>query len=760
MSEAGKTYLLNFATRWQRMLYARSLLYGLGAGLCAGLLARSLWSGAFAFLAIALVSLLASRPWTRNMDRVCAYVDSHVADAGFSSGLLLQPDAELPGLSRLQKHRVASRLQASRERPSPPVGFRGAILWGVFALGIGLLGHQMGLLRGWTGFPEPGDSATQGIRFAPADSVAAETSAPVLTRQRITVNFPAYTGQPPGVSEDPNIRAVAGSRIRWELDFEGPIHRVRLERMGEEYPLRQQGGLFRLELPLEESGFYSFRFTDSLGRGYVTDLYSLEAVPDRAPEVEIAGVPQYAYFDAPDEKSLRFTGNLTDDFGLQQARIVATVSKGSGESVKFREERLDFDQPVPPGARRLMLTKTIDLDQLGMDPGDELYFYVEASDNKEPQPNVARSETFFAVIRDTTTDRFAVEGSLGVDQMPDYFRSQRQLIIDTEKLIAEKPDIPEREFKFRSNELGFDQKALRLKYGQFMGDEAEMAMAPAPGGQAAGSGEVGDGEAMEETESEGDDPLEAYTHDHDGDNEHHLVDGDSHGDSHGEAPGGDGEEAEDPLHDYLHNHADPEASTLFEESLKVKLRKALNIMWDAELQLRLYKPEASLPYQYEALKLIQEIKNSARVYVHRIGFDPPPIKEDKRLSGDVSEISDYRKRESTTYELPLGDVRRAVGRLEELIGGSPFGEGDGLLFQSAGNQLASRALEEPGRYLDLLRGLQSLEKASGRSMANYRSLHKGLYALLPDPEKVPSGSTRFADPVNERFLKELRAYDD
>ena len=25
-------------------------------------------------------------------------------------------------------------------------------------------------------------------------------------------------------------------------------------------------------------------------------------------------------------------------------------------------------------------------------------------------------------------------------------------------------------------------------------------------------------------------------------------------------------------------------------------------------------------------ELIQEIKNSARIYVHRIGFDPPPIK--------------------------------------------------------------------------------------------------------------------------------------
>src|SRR5690606_41643874 len=60
------------------------------------------------------------------------------------------------------------------------------------------------------------------------------------------------------------------------------------------------------------------------------------------------------------------------------------------------------------------------------------------------------------------------------------FRSQRQLIIDTERLIAEKPVIPKQEFNARSNELGFDQKSLRLKYGQFMGDETEI-QAP-PGG--------------------------------------------------------------------------------------------------------------------------------------------------------------------------------------------------------------------------------------------------------------------------------------
>lgn len=69
-------------------------------------------------------------------------------------------------------------------------------------------------------------------------------------------------------------------------------------------------------------------------------------------------------------------------------------------------------------------------------------------------------------------------------------------------------------------------------------------------------------------------------------------------------------------------------------------------MWDAELHLRLYEPEKSLPFQYEALKYIQEIKNSARIYVHRIGFDPPPIKEESRLTGKIKDIKSYSKNET------------------------------------------------------------------------------------------------------------------
>ena len=62
-------------------------------------------------------------------------------------------------------------------------------------------------------------------------------------------------------------------------------------------------------------------------------------------------------------------------------------------------------------------------------------------------------------------------------------------------------------------------------------------------------------------------------------------------------------------------------------------------MWDAELHLRMGEPQKALPYEYQALKLIKEVQQASRVYVERVGFEPPEIKvAEKRLSGELDEI--------------------------------------------------------------------------------------------------------------------------
>ncbi len=742
----GAGEIKQFQRRWQQSMYVEAVFYAIGFGGFIYLLTHNLIYGIIGMVVSVVIAIFILKPWSIRSEHAVGYIDAHLPQAGYSSGLLLSSANELSNLSKLQQYRVAEQLQPVLSKLRPPHNLLRATL---VMFGLILLGLAGRVIMAKVENPfNPTPSNKEQITFAPKDSLSSTTEIPELTGTSITIQYPNYTQKGSLNTLDPNIKAVQGSRISWMLEFDGNVQEVEMDLMGERISFTNSQAGYRLSKTLEASGFYSFTFKDSDGNDYVSDLYSLEMITDEPPMVQIEGLDNYSYFEFDDDKRLMLNTNISDDFGIANAYIIATVSRGSGESVKFREETVTFDNDVPKGKKSLQLKKQLDLDALKMDPGDELYFYVEALDEKEPSPNIARSETYFAVIRDTVSDMFAVEGNLGVDLMPDYFRSQRQLIIDTEKLIADRPNISTEDFKSRSNELGFDQKQLRLKYGQFMGDESEMQRAP--GQVSPNEGEETDDHSHEEGEE---DLLDEYSHKHDNENEHNLVEEEHNHEN-------EAQEEEDPLHDYLHNHSDPEASTLFEKSLKAKLRDALNIMWDAELYLRLYEPEKSLPYQYKALKIIQEIKNSARIYVHRIGFDPPPIKEENRLSGDIEDITNYDKREEHKYQMSFASTRAAISRLELLIQGEiTFSDTDSALFVDAGNELAQKAISEPLKYLKVLQGLRDLEKAANRTEENYRMVQKNLLEVLPEVEDNPVKKTEYQDEINLLYLKELGVYE-
>ena len=736
--DSGKQHLMKFNRRWQMLAYVEAMIYSIGLGLFTYLLASNLLIGLLAFTLALLLLLVIKHPWSQDLMTTCAYIDAHVAEASFSTGLLLLPEENLSSLARLQRYKVSNKIKGRLETLTPPNKLRQATL---VLLALVILGFAINKLEPFKGINTDFNFNPEHIQFVALDSVSNKSVLPKITEQIITISYPSYTHERTKTITEPNIKAVINSRISWVLKFNNSVSSVSMEHMGETIPLQQVDNSYKISQSLIASGFYSFKFKNEAGLEFTSDLFSLEAIPDNPPEIEITGLEQYTYFDFSDIKKIQLQSTITDDYGIDEAYIIATVSKGSGESVKFREEKLNFTETIQKGQRSSKVTKNIDLDGLKMEVGDELYFYIEAFDEKEPKRNVTRSETYFAVIKDTVTDEFAVDGTLGVDQMPDYFRSQRQLIIDTERLIKDKPSITIKEFKFRSNELGFDQKALRLKYGQFMGDESEMEDAP----RRIETDEVSkDNDHAEDQEN----ILKEYSHDHDGDNEHNLV------------ASQEADEGEGPLHDYLHNHDDPEESTLFEESLKTKLRKALSIMWDAELYLRLYEPEKSLPFQYDALKLIQEIKNSARIYVHRIGFDPPPIKEESRLTGSIKDIDNFRKTENIEIAHPFESIELAISRLEVLIQQQDtFKDNDKVVFTSAGNELAQLAIDNPGKYLGVLQGLKNIENNTGRTLDNYKNVQQGLWSALPKAKEVPGARNGYTDEINSLFLKQLETYD-
>lgn len=738
MSAIRKNILVKYKNRWQLLLWLEVFLYALGPALLIYFLTLNLFWSLVTFLLGALVMAVVLKPWEISLHSVSSHLDQKLETAEYSTGLLLIPSERLPGLARLQQQRVAVQLEKGIADIKPDHHLPKALgITGIFIV-LGFLLYQFGPKPYFNSSRQPAEQE-EVIVFRPTDSVTSEVPPPVLESQQVTINYPAYTGLASRTTTKMDIEAVEGSRVSWQIEFDGEVKTVQMESTGSSYEMDLDEGVYSRSTTLRNSGFYNFKFTDTLENSYMSDLFAIEVTKDRDPVIEVPELKQFSSYNFDEEKKVSLKTRITDDYGIGEAFIIATVSKGTGESVKFREERLEFNESVQSGSRNQELSRIIDLDQLKMEPGDELYFYIEATDLKQPVANRSRSETYFAVIKDTVTYGAGVEGSLGVDLMPDYFRSQRQLIIDTEKLIAGRGKIPVKEFNSTSNNLGFDQKALRLKYGQFMGDEAE-------GDLAARNIEVMRGE-----EDHGDeDPLAEYTHDHDGNNEHNLVEQHDHAETKA------GENDQDPLEEYLHNHSDPEESTLFADFLKSKLRQALDIMWDAELHLRMYEPEKSLPFQYKALALIQEIKNSARIYVHRIGYDPPPIKEEVRLTGEIDEVSNFRKSEELEKPKKYVAMQNSVQRLEQLIGGKgAVTAADRELFEKAGNELAEKAIEEPGKHLQTLQQLKWLSEAAKPEPSILVQVQRGLLAALPKPEPSPGKTKNYSGEINELLLKEL-----
>ncbi len=520
------------------------------------------------------------------------------------------------------------------------------------------------------------------VEKAMVDSIQVKNNALVL-QATIQIKPPAYTRMAP-FSSSYRIETPEAALVDFHFRANQTLKELGLVFTGSEDTLFFQSAdslLFQTKFVANNSGIYHYYFKNS-DTTYASPLYNLLVIKDKAPEVDIQEPGQYLSFKYNEAQQFVVEAVVLDDYGIDSISMVATVSKGSGESVKFREEILPIDN-IRGNLQQKQLVKNLDLRQLGMEAGDELYYYFYVEDNKRPERQSFRSETYFASIEDTTTVTFSLEGNLGIDLMPEYFRSQRQIIIETEQLIKDKNKLSEKEFNHKSNELGYDQKVLRLKYGQFLGEEFESGVAEH------------DHEATET-----DEPVEAqFGHVHDGENEHNLVE--------------EEEEHEDDKpteKDFMHDHGDPEEHTFFKMSVRAKLKAAMTEMWDAELYLRLYEPEKSLPYQYKALKLIKEIKNHARVYVHRIGFDPPPIKPENRLKGEQTEIKGLElssTSESAQWNWMLEQL--FVGIRNEIHRNEPL---DQAVLEKAGVYFSTLAAENPLLYIDVLNALKTLSENS------------------------------------------------
>jgi len=563
-------------------------------------------------LAVAVVffaQLWLSPKWRRlNTNNFLRHLNRRFPDFEESAQLLLLDASDLKPLQSLQRDRalaVYRKNLAQLGQWQAPVRYRPVVAICLACLALFLFTDELASLV---------DRSVSKRQLAPVSAFTGDKER-VISDISIRIEPPAYTGLEAVETDELDLELPQDSLVEWNFSYETNGHEYVL-RLSDDRQIELTSSTAKqlfASAVIDKSGLYRLARIGAEEEQTTGEIHSLAVILDRAPVIRMIE-PEVSSLEIPKSGPARFTSRamVKDDYGLNNVEILASVAKGSGEGVKFRDEKLQFDRFTETGKERLY-HKEWDLKALGMEPGDEVYFTVIATDNRLPEANTGRSETLIVRWREDQPPAIAAEG-LAIDFIPEFFKSQRQIIIDTETLIEDKPGLLEQAFRDISFETGQAQADLKQKYGQYLGDEFGEGAGP----HTEGSHEEG----------------------HEGDEESHA---DDHGDAVNSADlGNNMNSVADIVRLFGHDHGDPEIGPITRRNPVALMKRAVNEMWQAERHLMQAEPELALPFEYEAYKYLKLARQADRIYVKRLGFEPPPVSEERRLSGELDEILSYR----------------------------------------------------------------------------------------------------------------------
>ena len=439
-----------------------------------------------------------------------------------------------------------------------------------------------------------------------------------------------------------DIKILIGSEVKWQLEVKSEAT-PQLKINGELYVFEPaESGLWTLEQTIDQTSIYQIMANGEP----LSDLFTIEVTQDQAPKVRVL-LPEQRLVEIAlnDKPVLEAKAMVSDDFGLSQVILLTSVAKGSGEAVKFRDLNIEFDR-VELQQDKNFYFKRWDLEALGMEPGDELYFTVVAYDNKSPKGQQGRSNTIIVRWQDEEVEGITGEG-LRVSYELEYFRSQRQIIIETEQLIADSANMTQQSIDELSVSLGQSQSDLKQRYGQYLGDE----FGEGPGDQIAHFGGHDDHEDEHGHSHKQENSYEeenSHSHDHgneprnepgnDHRNDHSSDHGHEHANSAASPATGDANAVRNA---FAHQHEAVHVGEVSSQNPKAMMKKAVGFMWQAELHLMLSQPQQALPYELQAYKYLKLAKQAERIYVKRLGFEPPPVSEENRLTGELKQVESY-----------------------------------------------------------------------------------------------------------------------
>lgn len=704
--DQGKNIVAALCKKWKRQNLVSNILLTIGISIVLSVVAVKFLQLGFFIIPVVFAAIfftlkfLFANTFT-NRD-VIQFLNNSVPGLEESAKLLMKPYANLNTLEKLQVKKISAHLH--RDVAAPLVIIRN-VRRSIIVLMLALVTSVALLL-----FPSSTFRSGALNRLETKTGVAAiiETKPVNVKGVIIEITPPPYTRKNKRAQEQFNIVAEQEATVAWNISTSLTVNEVDLLfndksilhlQSQDKNKTRWRGGK-----RLINSGFYRVRIA-----GKLSEFYQVEIAKDQPPVIVVQSPKPNTLIQYEQPHKVLVNVSLTDDYGLDNVFINATTASGSGEAVKFKEQQIPFATFLK-GNRQYQLQKMLNLAALEMQPGDELYFYIDATDNHQQKK---RSDVFIVRLEDTT-QLMSMEGLVsGVDLKPEFFRSQRQIIIETEQLLKDRSALSIEDFNKKSNDLGVDQKLLRLRYGKFLGEESET--------------EIG------------------------GQDDH---DEDSHTESKSQG-------AANILDQFSHKHDIAEDATFFDAKTKKQLLATLSEMWKAELQLRTLKPKDALPFEYKALRLLKDLQQQTRAYVGKTGSKTTPLKPEIRLTGDLSKVTQPVINKNFEQKTDVANtLRKALGILELVKNKEVLPKTAIETLDKGGVQLSAKAASQPSVYLASYEALRRIQRGSTRP-ADVDLAARGFQKLVgiatPVPQQLKNAPNM---KMSEIYFRNLKGKND
>ena len=199
---------------------------------------------------------------------------------------------------------------------------------------------------------------------------------PSLEQLEISLDFPAYTRlKAERMSDNGDLLVPVGTRGTWFLEarntdqidyrFTGEALLAKAEKKSDDQ--------FSFRKTLLSSGHYRLYITNRQLQKPDSISYTISLIPDKYPEIDVE-----EFRDSFDSPYLYFAGNASDDYGLNRLYFKYSILDENGI---LRQEKNKLLASYSNSERDIEYDHSLDLDTLGLQPGESVQYYFEIFDN-------------------------------------------------------------------------------------------------------------------------------------------------------------------------------------------------------------------------------------------------------------------------------------------------------------------------------------------------------------------------------------------